>query len=782
MAKLKAVCHFHLLLFLFLFSSFHLSTQLPLSQSQSLLQIQQLLNYPQALSSFNTVTDFCNIESTPFLTIVCYEDNITQLHIVGDVLQHSPSFPLNTSTDSLFSTFSHFPNLKVLSLVSLGLEGPLPPSVANLLSLEILNLSSNSLYGSIPHQLSSSKTLQFINLDGNCFSGNIPAWIGSLPFLTTLSLRNNSFNGSLPDSIAHMWSLRILSLSRNSLSGNVPDLSNLTNLQVLELGDNLLGPHFPKLPQRLSILELKNNRFRSSIPPELGSLYRLEKLDLSSNKLVGPFQASLLGLPSIKYLNIGGNRLTGLLLQNISCNSDLTFANLSSNLLTGDLPACLQEFKYKNGEIIYGGNCLSNQDQKQNPLNFCHNEALAVSIRPRNLEHRKLRREVMTFLRIFGGSVAGVVVLALVFLTMRKTYKMGVVKEPSTRFITENPSVTDTTKQLYDAKYISQTMKLGTSIPPYRTFTLDELKEATNNFDVSTLISESLDGQIFKGVFTDGSVVAIRSLALKRRQTPQTYTHQLELISKLRHIHLISALGHCYEFLPDGLTISKVFLIFEYYPYGTLRSHVSGLPGQKLSWTKRISAAIEMVKGIQFLHTGIVPGVCSNNLKITDILLDQDLHVKISCYNLPIVVEHGGMMISGVPSTGTKGKRHAIGRVNHKDKNDVYDIGAILLEIILGRQITSQNEVHVSRDLLQVSLKTDEIARKSIVDPVIHKGCSDDSLITMMEICVRCLHEKAKDRPSVEDILWNLHFAGQVQESSREAPTSPSPSSSSQIP
>lgn len=48
------------------------------------------------------------------------------------------------------------------------------------------------------------------------------------------------------------------------------------------------------------------------------------------------------------------------------------------------------------------------------------------------------------------------------------------------------------------------------------------------------------------------------------------------------------------------------------------------------------------MKGVQFLHTGIVPGVYSNNLKITDILLDQDLHVKISSYNLPIVVEHGG--------------------------------------------------------------------------------------------------------------------------------------------
>ena len=46
------------------------------------------------------------------------------------------------------------------------------------------------------------------------------------------------------------------------------------------------------------------------------------------------------------------------------------------------------------------------------------------------------------------------------------------------------------------AEHISQTMKLGTSLPPYRTFSLDELKEATNNFDASTLISESPDGQV----------------------------------------------------------------------------------------------------------------------------------------------------------------------------------------------------------------------------------------------------------------------------------------------
>lgn len=454
MAKLKAVCHFHLLLFMFLFS-FHLSTQLPPSQSQALLQIQKLLNYPQALASIDHVTDFCDIESTPSLTLACYEDNITQLHIVGGT--GHPPFQQNISTDFLFSSFSKLPNLKVLTLVSLGLEGPLPPTVGKLFSLEILNISSNSLYGSIPEELSSLKSLQTLILDYNDFSGNIPGWIGSLPVLSTLSLQNNSFNGSLPDSITRMGSLRVLTLSKNHLSGKVPDLSNLTNMQVLELGDNLLGPRFPKLPKRLSILVLKNNRFRSGIPAELGFLYRLEKLDISSNKLVGPFLLSLLALPSIKYLNVGGNRLTGLLYQNISCNSDLTFADLSSNLLTGDLPTCLQQLGSKNGDITYAGNCLSNKDQEQHPLNFCHNEALAVRIGPHNLEHRKVHSEVMTLLQIFGGSIAGIIVIAVVFLTMRRTYSKGVVKEPSTstRFITENSSVTDTAKQLYGASKIN---------------------------------------------------------------------------------------------------------------------------------------------------------------------------------------------------------------------------------------------------------------------------------------------------------------------------------------
>ena len=39
-------------------------------------------------------------------------------------------------------------------------------------------------------------------------------------------------------------------------------------------------------------------------------------------------------------------------------------------------------------------------------------------------------------------------------------------------------------------------------------------------------------------------------------------------------------------------------------------------------------------------------------------------------------------------------------RVNHEDKNDVYDIGVILLELILGRPVMFHNEVGSLKDLV----------------------------------------------------------------------------------
>ncbi|KAH9784612.1 putative inactive leucine-rich repeat receptor-like protein kinase [Citrus sinensis] len=725
------------------------SEQLQSSQAQTLLRIQGLLNNPTVLSSWNITTEFCNTEPTSSLTVVCYEESITQLHIVGN--KRAPTLPLSFSMDSFVTTLVKLPDLKVLRLVSLGLWGPLSGKISRLSSLEILNMSSNFLNGSVPQELSILTSLQTLILDENMLAGRVPDWLGSLPILAVLSLRNNMFNGTLPDSFSYLENLRVLALSNNHFYGEVPDFSGLTYLQVLDLENNALGPQFPKVGKKLVTMILSKNKFRSAIPAEVSSYYQLQRLDLSSNRFVGPFPQALLSLPSITYLNIADNKLTGKLFDDLSCNPELGFVDLSSNLLTGQLPDCLLAGS-KNRVVLYARNCLAAGNENQHPLSFCQNEALAVGILPLQKKQKQVSKAVLA-LSIIGGIIGGISLFVIAFLLVRRTKSKQTMKKTPTRVIQENASTGYTSKFLSDARYISQTMKLGAlGLPAYRTFSLEELEEATNNFDTSAFMGEGSKGQMYRGRLKNGTFIAI----------------------------------------------SRIFLIFEYVPNGTLRSWISvnqimplcsgwfqslryfyaeGHAWQSLTWTQRISAAIGVARGIQFLHTGIVPGVFSNNLKITDILLDQNLVAKISSYNLPLLAENAEKVGHVTPYSGSINPTNSA-RGKLEDKIDIYDFGLILLEIIVGRPLKSRKEVDLLKNQLQAVITADESARRSMVDPAVNKACLDESLKTMMEVCVRCLLKNPAERPSVEDVLWNLQFAAQVQDawhsqSSEGSPISP---------
>ncbi|XP_022966183.1 probable inactive leucine-rich repeat receptor-like protein kinase At3g03770 [Cucurbita maxima] len=745
------------------------------SQTRTLLRIQQLLNFPAVLSNWNNNIDFCNLEPDSSVTVVCYEGNMTQLHIIGK--KGAVLLPRNFSMNAFVNTLVKLPDLKVLTLVSLGLWGSIPGRIAHLSSLEILNMSSNFLYGGIPQEISLLSGLRTLILDGNMLAGQLPEWFRALPLLTVLSLKHNVLNGSLPNSLSELENLRVLSLSHNHFYGELPDLSTLTNLQVLELEDNGFGPQFPQLGNKLVTLKLSRNKFRSSIPAEVNSFYQLQYLDVSLNSLVGPLPPVLFSLQSLSFLNISRNKLTGMVFDNISCNDELKFVDLSSNLLTGSLPKCLLADN-KNRVVLYARNCLVTEEQQQHPVSFCRNEALAVGIVAEGKKKDRSRKAVLA-LSIVGGVVGVIVLLGIGFFVVRRKNEKNSTKKPRTTLIIENPSAEYTSKLFSDARYISQTMKFAPlGISTYRVLSYEEIEEATNNFDSSAFMGEGSQGQIYRGQLKDGSFVAIRCLKMKRRYSTQNFTHHIDLISKLRHRHLVSALGHCFELYLDDSSVSRIFLVFEYVPNGTLKSWISERHSRRsLTWTQRIAAAVGIAKGLQFLHT--VAGVYSNKIKITDVLLDQNLVAKISSYNLPLMAESMAEVSRGKSSGGSKDHSDNE-RINQEAQADIYDFGVILLEIIRGRAFKSKGEINVLREKIQEAISSDIVARKSIVDPGVQNECIDQSLKTMMEVCVRCLLKDPITRPSIEDVLWNLQFAAQVQDawcgeyrSSEGSPVSP---------
>ena len=370
----------------FLCFSFHIifalltpisTAQLTSSETRLLFQVQKLLEYPRVLQGWNNWTSFCYLPYSPSLKIVCYNNRVIELTIIGNKSSpsHSPkpgsgnfvvsqqSLSKTFSIDSLFTVLTKLSNLRVLSLVSLGLWGPLPEKISRLRSLEVLNISSNFIYGEIPTSISSIKTLK------------------------SLVLADNLFNG------------------------NAPDLKSLALLEELNLGNNHLGPGFPSLGNSLVSIILRNNSLRSQIPSKLINFYKLQQFDISENDFVGPIPSSLFSLPSIQSLNLAGNQFSGALSMNITCNAELKFVDISHNLLIGKLPPCVGS-KSLNRTVLYSFNCLSNL-RYQRPYSFCQQKALAVKPPPRTKNKESSTKLV---LGIVGGVVGIAAVMGLLIL------------------------------------------------------------------------------------------------------------------------------------------------------------------------------------------------------------------------------------------------------------------------------------------------------------------------------------------------------------------------------
>ncbi|KAI5061762.1 hypothetical protein GOP47_0024267 [Adiantum capillus-veneris] len=110
--------------------------------------------------------------------------------------------------------------LRILSLHSNKLSGPLPQDLSDCTQLRSLYLQDNELSGSLP-PLSGVSPLVRLNLADNRFTGTIPSSYSALHRLGTLYLQNNLLSGSLPAFVSTFSHLAQLSVANNSLNGSI---------------------------------------------------------------------------------------------------------------------------------------------------------------------------------------------------------------------------------------------------------------------------------------------------------------------------------------------------------------------------------------------------------------------------------------------------------------------------------------------------------------------------------------------------------------------------------
>ncbi|MBA0667866.1 hypothetical protein Goklo_000883 [Gossypium klotzschianum] len=192
------------------------------------------------------------------------------------------------------------------------------------------------------------------------------------------------------------------------------------------------------------------------------------------------------------------------------------------------------------------------------------------------------------------------------------------------------------------------------SIETAKIYTAEELKKATNNYHKSRVLGQGGYGTVYKGIFPDNKVVAIKK-------------------SKL--------LGCCLE-------TEVPLLVYEFITNGTLADHLHNkLSASSLPWEMRLKVAAETARALAYLYSATSMPIIHKDVKTSNILLDNSYTTKVSDFGASRLVPLDQTQLTTLVQ-GTLGylDPEYFHSSQLTEKSDVYSFGVVLLELLTGKQ------------------------------------------------------------------------------------------------
>ncbi|OVA04009.1 Protein kinase domain [Macleaya cordata] len=298
----------------------------------------------------------------------------------------------------------------------------------------------------------------------------------------------------------------------------------------------------------------------------------------------------------------------------------------------------------------------------------------------------------------------------------------------------------------------------GSSIATYtgsaKTFSADEIKRATNNFDESEILGEGGFGLVYRGILDDGTNVAVKVLKRNDQQGGREFLAEVEMLSRLHHRNLVKLIGICTE------SHSRC-LVYELIPNGSVDSHLHALEEEivPLDWSSRIKIALGAARGLAYLHEDSSPCVIHRDFKSSNILLEHDFTPKVSDFGLArTAIDDGNKHISThiMGTFGYVAPEYAM--TGHLlVKSDVYSYGVVLLELLTGRKPVDMSRPQGQENLVTWArpLLGSKQGLEMIVDPSLG-SVPFDSIAKVAAIASMCVQPEVTNRPFMGEVVQAL--------------------------
>nr|XP_043637966.1 receptor-like kinase TMK4 [Erigeron canadensis] len=717
---------------------------------------------------------------------------------LSSLQKFSISDNVNLSPWSIPNELTESTNLQTFEASNANITGSIPDFFDKLPSLQDLRLSYNNLTGELPASFGESEIVNlWLNNQDQGLSGGLDV-LSSMSQLSQVWLQANEFTGGIPD-LSKCTSLLDLQLRDNQLTGVVPvSLMSLPKLLNVTLQNNKLQGPLPVFGKDVKVeLGLTTNSFCLAIPgdcdPQVTALLEVARdigypmslaeswkgnnacggdwnfvscdpseknvtsVNFGKRGFLGTISPSFANLTSLKTLLLNDNSLTGSIPEILTSLPDLQLFNVSNNNISGAIPVFPPKVNFlRDNNPFLGHNIPSgNTNQPASSSNSSDSD-------PRSPGKSKGSSGSV-------GMIIGIVISVLVFVGIilfvsykcyvkNRYQKFGRVGSPGNgkELVKESELGSSSNGFKVPTELQSQSSGDHSEMPVFERgnvmISYQVLKQVTDNFSDNNVLGKGGFGVVYKGELHDGTKIAVKRMesGVKGTKGLNEFQAEIGVLTKVRHRHLVALLGYC-------VNEHERLLVYEYMPQGTLSQHLfdwSVHQSPPLSWKQRVSIALDVGRGVEYLHSLAQQSFIHRDLKPSNILLGNDMRAKVADFGLVKNAPDGKYSVE-TKLAGTFGylapEYAATGRVT--TKVDVFAFGVVLMELITGRKALDETmpdeRCHLVTWFRRVLISKENI-RKS-VDQMLDTDDEEtlESILKVAELAGHCTAREPFQRPDM---------------------------------
>ncbi|KAF3341183.1 Wall-associated receptor kinase 4 [Carex littledalei] len=296
----------------------------------------------------------------------------------------------------------------------------------------------------------------------------------------------------------------------------------------------------------------------------------------------------------------------------------------------------------------------------------------------------------------------------------------------------------------------------------FKIYTKEELEKATNKFSEDRVLGRGGHGIVYKGIFEDGTVAAIKRSKLMEEQETKEFAKEMLILAQINHKNVVKLLGCCLE-------VEVPMLVYEYISNGTLYHYIhKNNINAPIPLHERLRIAAESADALAYMHSSASPPILHGDVKTANILLDDNFVAKVSDFGASKLAPNDEAEIATLVQ-GTCGylDPEYLLTCQLTDKSDVYSFAVIILELLTRKKALYFEGPEEDRSLASSFCVANKEGRFiEILDGQVRDEIKLEVLEEIGDLVMHCLNMNREERPTMREVADTLEKASKFQKKS----------------